>query len=310
MGPTPPPMQLIIVVMSMRVGSTWFTETYLKQHPQVHLVRGEMCHGMEESCTVKQLKGALAECMEAQEKKETITHCAFKAPHWFWGTNTSDARFIANAQFCSQQGVQVIHLYRRNVLKQAVSLCQAERSHVWGVYVPTGVSKTGPSAALAASGTKPVRLAANTVLHAFLFFLADWQKSCRFVNKVLPGTHHRGRYAPPVFELAYEDMSALPRRRATLARVYDFLGIEARQFEAFHEARERQSSSEDGPLNLTEIMLPGEDVRLKQLLNSEQYTYMTEAYKPLTVGLSDDAFTGSVMGTIGNEAGLGELGRC
>ena len=298
--PTPPPMQLVIVVMTMRVGSTWFTETYLKQHPQVHLVRGEMCHGMEESCTVKQLKGALAECMEAREKKETITHCAFKAPHWFWGTNTSDARFIANAQFCSQQGVQVIHLYRRNMLKQAVSLCQAERSHVWGVHVPTGASKTGPSAT---SGTEPVRLAANTVLHAFLFFLAGWQKSCRFINKVLPGPD-----APPVLELAYEDMSALPRRRATLARVYDFLGIEARQLEAFHEARERQGSSDDGPLNLREIMLPGEDVRLKRLLNSD--TYMTKAYKPLTVGLSDDAFTGSVMGTIGDEAGLGELGRC
>jgi len=294
-------MQLVVVVMSMRVGSTWFVETYLSQHPQVHVVSGEMFHGMPmEDRTVSVLEDALAECMRASQQKKSITNCAFKAPSWFWGTNTSDARFIANARFFKQQGARVIHLYRRNILKQALSLLEATTSKVWGI---TASKQTlGPTPA---NGTKsPVLYTATEMMHAVLFYLATWQETCRFINTALPG-----RDLPPAFELAYEDLSALQRRHATLTRVYNFLGIDASlKLEKFHEMRVRQSDSSGGALNLKQVMKPGEDVLLMHLLKTSQYNFWTRAYERLTMGLSDEAFTGP--DGEGASGGRGELGQC
>jgi hypothetical protein len=199
--------------------------------------------------------------------------------------------------------VKVIHLYRRNMLKQAVSLIDAEMSHVWTVEAKT--TDTASRLANRRKRARHARLTATQVMHAFLHFFADWHISCRFIQKVFPGPG-----SPPALELAYEDLSSLHRRRATLGRVYHFLGIETTfSLEAFSEARKRQSHSE-AALNLSTVMQPGEDVKLIRLLAAQPpYKYLTLPYNALTQGLSDDAFIGgSISGS--DALGLGDLGQC
>ena len=140
-------VRLAVVIMSMRVGSTWFTTTYLAQHPQVHLVSGEMCHGVPpDSCNVERFDKALDECRRAREKKPAVTTCVYKAPAWFWGSNLSADAFADNAHYFAERNALIIHLYRRNMLKQAVSLSDSARggsdSRTWGV----GASRGPPPA--------------------------------------------------------------------------------------------------------------------------------------------------------------------
>ena len=281
--------------MTMRVGSTWFTTTYLAQHPQVHLVSGEMCHGLPpDSCNVERFDQALDECRRAREKKPTVTTCVYKAPAWFWGSNLSADAFADNAHYFAERSALVIHLYRRNMLKQAISLSDSVNSRTWGV-PRTATSTTVPTT----TSPRVHQLSAKQVLHAFMYYLQGWHATCRFVEHVLPGPR-----SPPALEVAYEDLSSLQRRGATLGRVYDFLGVKQVNPFGMEDARVRQSS-DGGALDLKQVMLPGENAELMRMLRSGGY--MTEPYNVLTQGLSDDELNSTVFWSGGK---LGEFGAC
>ena len=289
-------IRLAVVIMTMRLGSTWFTTTYLAQHPQVHLISGEMCHGVpQDACGVKRFDAALDECRRAREKKPTVTTCMYKAPAWFWGSNRSADAFAENAHYFATQRAQVIHLYRRNMLKQAVSLSDTTSSHTWGI--PTATNTTVPTT----TSPRVHQLDAKQVLHAFLFYHLGWHASCRFVEHVLPGPR-----SPPALEVAYEDLSSLQRRGATLGRVYDSLGLTQVNPFGMEDTRARRSS-DGGALDFKQVMLPGEDAELMRLLRSGGY--MTKPYNVLTQGLSDDDLNSTALWSEG-DGRLGEFGAC
>lgn len=141
----------------------------------------------------------------------------------------------ARADFCptercatwlwSNMRPTVIHLFRRDVVRQAISHAIARHTNVW----------TCTAASVGACHTPAQPKAMATKVLATLAWLRRKHRSrCRYMELHVPRPWH---------EVAYEDLSNATTRAAAVAAIYRTLGVNV-SFGRWRDTRRRQSSYE------------------------------------------------------------------
>ena len=130
-------MRSLWLLQHQRVGSTWLASTHLAQHPHIHMPKhgeGEACfghfrrhrsNGSNVSCAGE--RQCFAQLLQHQDacKARKSRVCGWKA-----GANFCPTPRCASWLWSTLQPT-VVHLYRRDMLRQAISLALARSSRIW-----------------------------------------------------------------------------------------------------------------------------------------------------------------------------------
>mmetsp|Transcript_84559 Transcript_84559/g.244300 ORF Transcript_84559/g.244300 Transcript_84559/m.244300 type:complete len:377 (-) Transcript_84559:78-1208(-) len=214
-----------IVVMQMRVGSTWFQSTHMAQHPDVW-AQFEICHGATVAQCGDHIRKFIDQCLQqARIDDMRPTWCGFKefAYHvlpWIDMLHEIDS---INSRF---RGFRIIHLYRANVVKQAMSIAAADATGRWACKAESVSCQKQKQ-----KGTP--KLHATDVMHWIdQTVWKDTKKLCELLRR-FPASR--------VIEISYEDLLT---DEATVVRgVYDFLGLQ--QWTGWKAAKARNSYGGD-----------------------------------------------------------------
>mmetsp|Transcript_93699 Transcript_93699/g.269876 ORF Transcript_93699/g.269876 Transcript_93699/m.269876 type:complete len:415 (-) Transcript_93699:187-1431(-) len=235
------------ILMQMRVGSTWFTST-LEQHPDV-LGEMEICNEIPEE-RVEQCGQRIAEFHEkcaafATKRAGVRSWCGFKEKIEHLRPQ-SDLLYRPQAPNSSIHfpPYHFVHLYRGNIVKQAVSLAVAEVTQAWTCMPGTNCTSNSD-----------VQVTAKAVMEHVEEFKSAADKDCNFLH-MMPAAN--------VLEISYEDLVANPV--AVIRKVEGFLGLP--RWSNWTEARERQSD-EEHPFKA----LSGQEQKLLRKLLKEQYPW-------------------------------------
>ena len=130
-------MRSLWLLQHQRVGSTWLASTHLAQHPHIHMLKhgeGEACfghfrrhssNGSNVSCAGEcQCFAQLLQHQDACKARKSRV-CGWKA-----GANFCPTPKCASWLWSTLQPT-VVHLYRRDMLRQAISLALARSSRIW-----------------------------------------------------------------------------------------------------------------------------------------------------------------------------------
>jgi len=236
-------MHNVWLLMQERVGSTWLASTHLQQHPEVHMLKGgqgEACFGMpfktrreqaEEACFA-QLLAHRSAC-----KALGARVCGWKAKADFCPTSRCESWLWVHMR------PMVLHLYRRDVLRQALSHVLASHSNVW----------TCKASSPACHAARPPEQMADKMMGVLHYLRRRHLHRCRYLQRHVPKPWH---------QIAYEDVADHARRRAAIATVYRFIGVNA-SFHSWRDTRRRQSA-EGAPI--ASSLGPSERARLIALL--------------------------------------------
>ncbi len=224
------------LLMQERTGSTWVASSIMAQHPQVHMLKGglgEACFGLfprsrpttsaSEARSLSEARARAERLCKAQLsslREECVARgasaCGWKSSFGFCPTAS------CRKWLWSSVRPAVVHLYRRDVVRQAISLALARQSRHW----MCDASKPCPVPKHPAGMAEKVMLALRS--------LSRYHASrCSYMRAFVPR---------PWRQVAYEDLdSPIPeRRRAAIAYIYDAIGVNA-SWSVWRDRRTRQS---------------------------------------------------------------------
>ncbi len=224
--------QMLWLLMQERVGSTWFASTHLAQHPEIRMLKsgaGEACFGF--SAWVSRLRrsganrtaaGAIASRRCVRELDESRSACmsqgarlcGWKSQYSFCPTH------LCRQHLWAAEGLRpiVVHLHRRDVLRQSISLALASHSNQWACK-----PGRGPCNAHAA---RPANMSSR-VVSALDKLIRNHARRCAYL---------RAHVRRPWHQVAYEDLESA----ANVAAVYRTIGVNA-SWRASVDKRRRQS---------------------------------------------------------------------
>lgn len=272
---TQPVARSLWLVQHQRVGSTWFASTHLAQHPHIHMLKhggGEACFGLfrrrisngslasragERRCFAQ-----LRQHQEACEARKSRV-CGWKA-----GANFCPTPRCASWLWSTLQPT-VVHLYRRDMLRQAISLALARSSNVWTC--PVGQSKR-------CHGGRPSNMV-EAVFRALLIVMREQAYTCAYMRRHAPRPWH---------QLAYEDLDNSTSRAQAIAAVYRHVGVHDR-WTGWHDVRQRQSSRE---ADATSLLGAAEYKRLGARIRQARSPLLVNLVKRLSTGQAAYQFVG------------------
>ena len=129
-----PASRMFWLLMQERVGSTWFASTHLQQHPDILMLKGgqgEACFGLRFRLPQHTLRRAEDRCFaqllahRAECNKRGVRVCGWKARADFCPTER------CRTWIWTKMRPQVLHLYRRDAVQQAMSHAIASITKVW-----------------------------------------------------------------------------------------------------------------------------------------------------------------------------------
>ena len=236
-------MHHVWLLMQERVGSTWLASTHLQQHPEVHMLKGgqgEACFGMPFKTRREQAEDACFAQLLAHRsacKALGARVCGWKAKADFCPTSRCESWLWTHMRPI------ILHLYRRDVLRQAVSHVLASHSNVW----------TCKASSPTCHAARPPEQMADKMMGVLQYLRRRHLHRCRYLQRHVPKPWH---------QIAYEDVADHARRRAAIATVYNFIGVNA-SFHSWRDTRRRQSA-EGAPV--ASVLGPSEQSRLIALL--------------------------------------------
>ena len=271
-------MRSLWLLQHQRVGSTWLASTHLAQHPHIHMLKhgeGEACfghfrrhrsNGSNVSCAGEcQCFAQLLQHQDACKARKSRV-CGWKA-----GANFCPTPRCASWLWSTLQPT-VVHLYRRDMLRQAISLALARSSRIWTCRV--GKPKD-------CHGRRPGNMV-EAVFRALLRVVRQQRSTCAYMRRHAPRPWH---------QLAYEDLDNSTSRAQAIAAIYRHVGVHD-NWTGWHDVRRRQSSREDAISLLGAAEYERLGARIRQARNLTRNPLLVNLLERLSTGRAVYQFVG------------------